>query len=145
MIGAVLALAILLMRMWVPESPRWLITHNRADEAREIVEGIEAQFREHGVTVPDDARQAAAAARPRAHEDARSRSTRCSARIASARWSGSSLMTAQAFFYNAIFFTYALVLTDFYGVPGDHIGWYRAAVRARAIFSDRSCSASSST
>ncbi len=34
------------------------------------------------------------------------------------------LMTAQAFFYNAIFFTYALVLTDFYKVPGDHIGWY---------------------
>ncbi len=33
-------------------------------------------------------------------------------------------MTAQAFFYNAIFFTYALVLTDFYGVPGEHIGWY---------------------
>jgi MFS family permease len=33
-------------------------------------------------------------------------------------------MTAQAFCYNAIFFTYALVLTDFYGVPGDHIGWY---------------------
>ncbi len=33
-------------------------------------------------------------------------------------------MTAQAFFYNAIFFTYALVLTDFYGVPGDRIGWY---------------------
>jgi MFS family permease len=37
---------------------------------------------------------------------------------------GLSLMTAQAFFYNAIFFTYALVLTDFYHVPGDHIGWY---------------------
>jgi MFS family permease len=34
------------------------------------------------------------------------------------------MMTAQAFFYNAIFFTYALVLTDFYHVPGDHIGWY---------------------
>jgi len=37
---------------------------------------------------------------------------------------GLSLMAAQAFFYNAIFFTYALVLTDFYGIPGDHIGWY---------------------
>jgi len=37
---------------------------------------------------------------------------------------GLSLMTAQAFFYNAIFFTYALVLTDFYGVPADQIGWY---------------------
>ena len=37
---------------------------------------------------------------------------------------GLSLMAAQAFFYNAIFFTYALMLTDFYGVPSDHVGWY---------------------
>src|SRR5437660_9800083 len=37
---------------------------------------------------------------------------------------GLSLMTAQAFFYNAIFFTYALVLTDFYAIPADHVGWY---------------------
>ena len=33
-------------------------------------------------------------------------------------------MAAQAFFYNAIFFTYALILTDFYGVRSDHIGYY---------------------
>ena len=33
-------------------------------------------------------------------------------------------MAAQAFFYNAIFFTYALVLTDFYAIPADHVGWY---------------------
>jgi MFS family permease len=33
-------------------------------------------------------------------------------------------MAAQAFFYNAIFFTYALVLTDFYDIPADHVGWY---------------------
>jgi MFS family permease len=37
---------------------------------------------------------------------------------------GLVLMGAQAFFYNAIFFTYALILTDFYGVPSDRIGWY---------------------
>jgi len=37
---------------------------------------------------------------------------------------GLSLMAAQAFFYNAIFFTYALVLTDFYGIRADHVGWY---------------------
>jgi MFS family permease len=37
---------------------------------------------------------------------------------------GLALMVAQAFFYNAIFFTYALVLTDFYGVPADRVGWY---------------------
>ena len=33
-------------------------------------------------------------------------------------------MASQAFFYNAIFFTYALVLTDFYGIPAGHVGWY---------------------
>ena len=33
-------------------------------------------------------------------------------------------MASQAFFYNAIFFTYALVLTDFYGIRSDQVGWY---------------------
>ena len=33
-------------------------------------------------------------------------------------------MASQAFFYNAIFFTYALVLTKFYGVPAGDVGWY---------------------
>ena len=37
---------------------------------------------------------------------------------------GLSLMAAQAFFYNAIFFTYALILTDFYGIAADQVGWY---------------------
>jgi MFS family permease len=37
---------------------------------------------------------------------------------------GLALMAAQAFFYNAIFFTYALVLTDFYGIPSGDVGWY---------------------
>ena len=37
---------------------------------------------------------------------------------------GLTLMASQAFFYNAIFFTYALVLTDFYGIRSDQVGWY---------------------
>ena len=37
---------------------------------------------------------------------------------------GLALMASQAFFYNAIFFTYALVLTNFYGVAAAHVGWY---------------------
>ena len=37
---------------------------------------------------------------------------------------GLTLMASQAFFYNAIFFTYALVLTKFYGVPAQAVGWY---------------------
>jgi MFS family permease len=37
---------------------------------------------------------------------------------------GLTLMIAQAFFYNAIFFTFALVLSDFYGIASDRVGWY---------------------
>src|SRR6201991_2523514 len=37
---------------------------------------------------------------------------------------GLALMVAQAFFYNAIFFPFALVLTDFFGIPSNHVGWY---------------------
>src|SRR5438552_13831594 len=37
---------------------------------------------------------------------------------------GLVLMASQAFFYNAIFFSYALVLTQFYGVASAAIGWY---------------------
>jgi hypothetical protein len=34
------------------------------------------------------------------------------------------LMACQAFFYNAIFFTYALVLTKFYDIPSHEVGWF---------------------
>jgi MFS family permease len=111
------------MRMWVPESPRWLITHNREKEAQEIVEEIEAHFRQHGVEIPDTPIKPL---RLHAREGTRLREVVHTLFNAHRSRSlvGLTLMTAQAFFYNAIFFTYALVLTDFYHVPGDHIGWY---------------------
>ena len=123
LIGAILGLLILFMRMWVPESPRWLITHNRVDEAKEIVEGIEAKFAEHGVKLPTDPVKPL---RLHARDHTKLSEVFHSLFHSHRRRSlvGLTLMTAQAFFYNAIFFTYALVLTDFYGVPGDHIGWY---------------------
>jgi len=123
LIGAILGLAILFMRMWVPESPRWLITHNRVDEAKEIVEGIEAKFREHGVTLSTDPIKPL---RLHVRDHTKLSEVFQSLFHSHRRRSlvGLTLMTAQAFFYNAIFFTYALVLTEFYHVPGDHIGWY---------------------
>ncbi|SDI48970.1 MFS transporter [Paraburkholderia phenazinium] len=122
-IGAVLALAILPMRAWVPESPRWLLTHGGAHEATTIVERIEARFRDTGHRLTDDSLRRL---RLRTRDHTPLGEVFHAIFILHRRRAmvGLSLMTAQAFFYNAIFFTYALVLTDFYHVPGDHIGWY---------------------
>ena len=43
-IGAALGLVIFVIRMWIPESPRWLMIHGRIDEAREIMDGIESEL-----------------------------------------------------------------------------------------------------
>jgi len=122
-IGAALALVIVFMRMWIPESPRWLLTHNQPSPARQIVEGIEAHFREAGHVLRDESVRVL---RLRERKGTALREVLHALFVLHRRRSlvGLSLMTAQAFFYNAIFFTYALVLTEFYRVPGDHVGWY---------------------
>ncbi len=120
LIGAGLACAIFFMRLWIPESPRWLMTHGHADKAATIVAAIEARF----------AHLPAAKDLPRVRLRARkSTPLRIVAHVLFTRHRrrtlvGLSLMASQAFFYNAIFFTYALVLTDFYDVPGNKVGWY---------------------
>ncbi|GAB7531536.1 MFS transporter [Pseudomonas sp. 3A(2025)] len=122
-IGAVLGLVIMLMRLWIPESPRWLMIHNQPDEARRIVEGIERRYHERGIALPPvDGPPLRLHARDHTPLREVFNSLFVVHRLRAVV--GMSLLTAQAFFYNAIFFTYALVLTDFYGVPSAHIGWY---------------------
>jgi hypothetical protein len=45
---------------------------------------------------------------------------------------GLALMSSQAFLYNAIFFTYALLLSTFHGVPEGNAGWYLLALPSAA-------------
>jgi MFS family permease len=111
---------ILLMRFWIPESPRWLVTHGRPQAADAVVRGIEAQF------APSLSSPAGATVRLRARTHTPLAEVVRALFVTYRRRTlvGLSLMTAQAFFYNAIFFTYALILTDFYGTPADRVGWY---------------------
>jgi MFS family permease len=120
-IGGLLGFCILLMRMWLPESPRWLMTHGRIDEARAIVADIERRSTLSDVELAQEV--GCIRLRPRATTlgDVFAALFQVHRRRALV---GLALMTAQAFFYNAIFFTYALVLKDFYEIPSQDIGWY---------------------
>ncbi|WP_313294867.1 MFS transporter [Pseudomonas sp.] len=122
-IGAVLGLLIMLMRLWIPESPRWLMIHDQPDEAERIVASIERQYRARGIDLPP---LQAPPLRLRARHNTPLAEVMRTLFVTHRRraWVGLTLLSAQAFFYNAIFFTYALVLTDFYGVPAAKVGWY---------------------
>ena len=122
LLGAALGLVILALRSWIPESPRWLITHGRAAEAERIVAGIEARFRREGHALAPGPFPTVRL-RQRRHTPLREVFGTL-ARYRSRALVGLALMSAQAFFYNAIFFTYGLILIDFYGVPSGGIGWY---------------------
>lgn len=122
-IGAVLGLVILAMRRSIPESPRWLMVHGRPDEAHEILDTIEAGHRREGHHLPDEE---LANFRYRARDHTPLREVWHVLFLSHRRRTlvGLCLMASQAFFYNAIFFTYALVLTAFYGIRSDQVGWY---------------------
>ncbi len=131
-IGAVLGLIVLLFRRSLPESPRWLVLHGRVREADAVVESIE---RRAGAR-PAGAIRGATAGRGDAplpllrlragvHRIGPIVLMRTLLRQYPRRAAlGLVLMAAQAFCYNAIFFTYALVLGRFFRVPAASVGTY---------------------
>jgi MFS family permease len=122
--GPVLALVIFFVRRALPESPRWLITHGHEEEADEAMRHIEDVAERDGQLLArvDDG-SAIVLVPERQYGYARflglvfreypDRATL-----------GASLMITQSFLYNAIFFTYAIVLTKFYGVDATLVPIY---------------------
>src|SRR5437899_1617149 len=121
--GACLGLVVFVMRMWIPESPRWLMIHGYPDRAHGIVDDIE---RSVAGNIQDPRQHALPKIKLKMRDHTPLREVVHTLFHAYRRRSlvGLALMIAQAFFYNAIFFTFALVLTDFYGIAANDVGWY---------------------
>jgi MFS family permease len=125
-IGATLGLIVIFFRRWIPESPRWLMIHGRNPEAEQIVGEVERKIMGSNLAGIIDPGYSAAPTRIRTrkhtpwHEiwDAIVHEHRRRSFL------GFVLMLTQAFFYNSIFFTYALVLMRFYDVPEQNVGSY---------------------
>ncbi len=123
-LGPVIGLAIIGLRRHIPESPRWQMTHGFQDEANATVDDIEQRVRDDGHDLPDV-------------DDAKA------INIVPQKWIpfgelvriffgkyrrrtilGFTLMSTQAFLYNAIFFSYALVLEKFFNISSAHTSYY---------------------
>jgi MFS family permease len=123
-IGPVLGLIIIFVRRSIPESPRWLMTHGRNDEAGRVVDEIEQRLREHGIALEpvDESNALEITQTPRLNLLELTRVL--FGRYPRRTFLGFTMMVTQAFLYNAIFFSYALVLKVFYHIPAGHVPYY---------------------
>jgi MFS family permease len=120
-LGALVGAAMIFARHYVPESPRWLLTHGRADEAEAIMRQIESH-------VPDQSALPPVTQRIKLYPGgaigfgtiARTLLQRYRRRALL----GFVLISSQALFYNGLSFTFPLVLSQEYAVPDTRTGGY---------------------
>ncbi|MFC4530628.1 MFS transporter [Sphaerisporangium dianthi] len=116
LIGPALGVAVWVLRRQLPESPRWLLMHGREEEAERATAGIEEAVRRGGGAVPPVDPGKAMDYRPRGAPSYREILRVILRQYPRRTILGATLMMSQSFFYNAIFFTYVLVLSTFYDI-----------------------------
>ena len=122
LLGALLGTVILIFRHWVPESPRWLTIHGRKPDADVIIKGIEEKTGASNSGQNSPLKKMAI--RVRTHTPLNEIWDTVFHRHRARSCLGFVLMIAQAFFFNAIFFTYSLVLVRFYKVAPEATALY---------------------
>src|SRR3954453_1233483 len=127
LLGPVLRLGILLVRRPLPESPRWQIMRGRVDEAEASIRMIEQEVEAGGATLEPVSDDKAIEIKPIDRTGYLTLVKVLFQRYPKRSTLGATLMITQSFLYNAIFFTYTIVLTKFYGVDESKAPFYLIA------------------
>jgi MFS family permease len=124
LVGPLIGVAVWGLRRHIPESPRWLLTHGQSDEADRVVDGIERDIEAGGTKLSPVNPADALVVEEREEPGYKELAQVIIRDYPSRAFLGFMLMVTQSFLYNAIFFTFALILGKFYGISGGAVGYF---------------------